>query len=287
MEILGWAASLNISPLRTWLTNERRALSPTYAAAELLWYLSGSNDIESIVAYAPQYVKFAQDDRTAHGAYGYRLATNLPDDNELDFAIDLLATKPNSRQAVCSLWRPDDLIHAAAGNVNDIPCTIAWQFVLRDDGLHMVNFMRSSDAWLGLPYDTWVNTMILRYLASELHVQPATYTHIAGSLHVYEKHWEAAHESITAAKPSVPSIELTEADKLDDIRWAVAREVDMRTSRVSLDQLVRMIHERQIGQMTADVLLAAGHQWYGREVFKHITSSDLLKGFENANRRRR
>ena len=286
MEILGWAASLNTSLLKTWLTNERRALSPTYAAAELLWYFSESNNIESIVAYAPQYVKFAQTDRTAYGAYGHRLASNVFGWHELDLALEVLVKKPKSRQVVCSLWKPYDLNAGRRGNVNDIPCTIAWQFILRDDGLHMINFMRSSDAWLGLPYDTWVNTMVLRYLAKELHTQPATYTHVAGSLHVYEKHWTAARESIDAARSCAPSIELTEADKLDDLRWAVAREVDMRTGRVNLDQLLRMARERQTGQLTTDVLLAVGHQWYGRDVFKFIASSDILKGFENANRRR-
>lgn len=62
------------------LTNPRARLSSTETKGtifsclgELLWYLSGRNDLESIQYYLKDYGDFAEPDGTIHGAYGPRL----------------------------------------------------------------------------------------------------------------------------------------------------------------------------------------------------------------------
>src|SRR6516225_8678111 len=72
-EIIGWSGDLDASQQKTFLTNPVRKLSPAYAAAETLWYMSGSSHAEMMMTYAPSYERYARDDGTAYGAYGARI----------------------------------------------------------------------------------------------------------------------------------------------------------------------------------------------------------------------
>ena len=192
---------------RTFVLNGQRKLSPQYAAAETLWYLSGERTIERIVAYAPQYIRFAEVD-VAYGAYGYRW---MHDDafvregqgkyGSQFFAVkQLLHKMSNSRQAVMAMWNAGDLSHAILADHADLPCTLTWQFILRDNRLHMVCTMRSEDAWLGMPYDIFVNTTMQRLLAGALGCQLGTYVHQVGSLHLYSRNYQ---QVVAAIAPRV------------------------------------------------------------------------------------
>lgn len=55
--------------------------------------------------------------------------------------------------------------------------------------------MRSNDIFLGFPYDTFNFTMWQEYVACKLNVEIGTYTHIANSLHFYEKDREKIMEN--------------------------------------------------------------------------------------------
>ena len=51
----------------------------------------------------------------------------------------------------------------------------------------MTTYMRSNDLWMGFPYDVFQFTCLQTLLAMELDVELGTYTHVAGSLHLYER----------------------------------------------------------------------------------------------------
>jgi len=201
-EIVGYQGTLSDTS-KNFLLNGRRALSPAYAAAELLWYLSGSSDIEMIKSYAPQYSKFAEKG-IAWGAYGNRWFTDRSWMNEssadsrgqLYTVLDILRKKPDSRQALVGMWNAGDLWHAMLGDKKDIPCTMSWQFLIRADHLHMICTMRSNDCWLGLPYDIFANTSIQRLMAQDLGINPGWYIHQAGSEHLYDRNLQAATQSV-------------------------------------------------------------------------------------------
>lgn len=185
------------------LLNPRRKLSPIYASAELLWYLSRDRSADMICAYAPQYKMFCDEDGSAYGAYGDRIGDNLRATtagewygDELAHAIALLQKRRASKKCVVSLWRPLDLVYAEIGRKKDIPCTISWQFIARGEQLHMVCSMRSNDMWKGFLYDCYVNTVIQRYVAASLGMTAGEYHHISGSMHLYERDMNKASEAI-------------------------------------------------------------------------------------------
>lgn len=169
------------------LTNPRARLSRSEsrgkvfgALGELLWYLSGSNSTEQIAYYLSEYRKF-DEEGAIHGGYGPRLRGD-GDDDQLAQIVGLLGRRRSSRRAVVQLFVGSDLLIEHV----DIPCTCSLQFMIRDERLEMVVFMRSNDAYIGLPHDIFCFTMIQELVARSLDADVGPYTHMVGSLHLYD-----------------------------------------------------------------------------------------------------
>lgn len=154
---------------------------------ELLWYLAGSDNLEFIAYYIPEYRNESSDGRTVRGAYGRRLFRS----NQIYKVVDLLREKSTSRRAVLQLFKQSDL-----RNDIEVPCTISIQLLVRDSKLDMIASMRSNDAYMGLPHDVFSFTMIQEIVARELGIHVGRYTHFVGSLHLYEKHEDQARKFV-------------------------------------------------------------------------------------------
>jgi len=120
---------------------------------------------------------------TPFGAYGPRTWA------QLDHVVDELRGDPSSRRAVVYVGRQDDLKNIHGGET-DMPCTMTWQFFVRDGLLEMQVNMRSWDLVWGLGYDLPVFTAVQSMVAAALAVPMGPYSHVAGSGHVYERHWD-------------------------------------------------------------------------------------------------
>jgi thymidylate synthase len=68
------------------------------------------------------------------------------------------------------------------------------QFIVRDRALHLLVNMRSSDAWLGIPYDIFTFTMIQNYVASVLDVDLGQFHMFLGSSHLYIDNFDLAQD---------------------------------------------------------------------------------------------
>ncbi|MDI1309727.1 MAG: thymidylate synthase [Methylotenera sp.] len=158
---------------------------------ELLWYLSGTNDLGFIEYYLSIYRKFSDDGETLNGAYGPRV---FGSDRKGQFfsVLNLLSKKPTTRQAVIQVFGFGDLV----GNSLDIPCTCTLQFLIRDERLHLSVTMRSNDAYKGLPHDIFAFTMFQEIMARSLGLPVGQYKHYVGSLHLYTTDFESVHKYI-------------------------------------------------------------------------------------------
>lgn len=170
-------------PTRGIVQSKRRNMSIRYALGELLWYLSGSNRTKDIARYSTVWERLSDDGVTANSAYGYRIREAFGFD-QWAFVKQKLEADPMDRQA---------LIHIKdASNVpsKDIPCTCVLHFQIRSHMLYLTVYMRSNDVWTGFPYDVFAFTSLQILMAMELGVGIGSYTHIAGSLHLYERNLE-------------------------------------------------------------------------------------------------
>lgn len=214
-EIFGWSARL-VDPLATAVTSKVRGWSPSYAAAELLWYFGLKRETEMIKAYAPSYSKY-ENGGMAMGQYGWRWANNPGfakvrksgaelagwHQSQIHAAARLLREKPDTRQAVVTMWDSGDVVEAIRGEWRDVPCTVAMQFRAGGDGrLNAMTFMRSNDAWLGFPYDAFCFCGVLRAVAASANMRVGEYVHAVGSMHLYDRDRERAIEVIEEGAPA-------------------------------------------------------------------------------------
>ena len=172
---------IEIANPRARLSRTESRGKPFSCLGEFCWYLSGSNKLDQIAYYLPNYQDFAEGE-SIYGAYGPRLF-NWGGHNQVSAITALLRGKKDSRQAVIQLFDRSDLFERH----KDIPCTCSIQFLIRKEQLCVIVTMRSNDVYLGLPHDVFCFTMLQEILARELSLEPGSYKHAVGSLHYYTK----------------------------------------------------------------------------------------------------
>lgn len=168
----------------TWMA--RRRLSYPFMAAEFSWIMLGRDDVTSIARFCPRIADFSDDGVTFFGAYGPPFVRQLP------YITDTLHRDPSSRQAVGVIWRE------APASTRDVPCTVACQFLIRNGEVHGIFTMRSSDAWLGLPYDLFNFSRLTALIAGTLDLPPGSLTVNVGSAHLYDRDRARALEVVAA-----------------------------------------------------------------------------------------
>lgn len=110
---------------------------------------------------------------------------------QLDYILETLSKKPDSRQAVMTIWKDNPRPQL------NVPCLTQMQFLIRKNKLNCFATMRSSDAYLGLPNDIGVFALMAQYVAHKLNIDYGTMYLNMHSCHIYEKHWIKTHELIT------------------------------------------------------------------------------------------
>lgn len=241
---------------RPFLESHVRNANYRFGLAEALWILSGSEDAKLIGGFNKQMLNYSDDGNTMWGAYGPRIISQLP------HVLNVLKSDRSSRQAVLQTWRPQvSKVYDIGSNIRaagivdasfaetvghpewdgsswktkDTPCTVSWHFMIRDDRLNLNVYMRSNDAWLGLPYDLLSFTTVQRVVAALLCVEPGTYSHIVGNLHLYKQHWAGAKEVITFAEnvdtiPPLPDFDEFNGLTINDVVCAAKHALMLERS---------------------------------------------------------
>lgn len=195
------------------LTIPQRKLGYKFMPAEAHWILTGDNRVDTIAPYSPAIRQFSDDGVFFAGAYGPRVI------DQLSHVVKSLSEDSQSRQAVMTIWRPN------LRKTADVPCTVAVQWLIRNGKLHCIDTMRSSDIWLGWPYDIFNFTMLSGYILlllceKGLEYELGTITLQAGSQHLYANNVELAEDIVfectdpTTREPLVDSRQMRPFDPL-------------------------------------------------------------------------
>jgi thymidylate synthase len=202
-ELLHKAIAVDMS--KPVLTIPGRALNYRFMAAEAYWILSGDDSVAGIAPYNRNISGFSDDGEKFFGAYGPKIV------GQLDYVVEKLKSDPDTRQAGLTIWRENP------GPTKDIPCTVAIFFSLRGRKLSCHVFMRSSDIWLGVPYDVFNFSMLAHLVCSHLNhdrashdvFEPGTLYLTAASSHLYEPNWTQAEACLGATvkcQPPTPKV---------------------------------------------------------------------------------
>ncbi len=208
--------SVDLRSRRLPLPGNRRVW-PATAAAEVAWFVSGKQDVTWLRQYCPIWDKFTEDDgKTIKAAYGYRWRIAFGRD-QLREGIDALIDDPTNRRVYISTWDPsnDGLNEKDQRNV---PCPVGFTLSLVDGALNSALLIRSSDVFVGLPYDVMGHALLMDAIAESVAARGLGWAHVTlAHPHIYAVHYDMAGQSldrIWAEKPEMPrwSIEEIEAD---------------------------------------------------------------------------
>lgn len=186
------AVTVLSNPINNIMKNDVRKLSMKYAIGEMLWYMSGKPLLKEIQKYGRGWDRMSDDGETVNSNYGWCIKKKYGFD-QYKYVKDLLMRDSQTRQAVIHIKEPRNTLE---NPTKDLNCTVCLQFFVREGKLYMTTYMRSNDLWMGFPYDVFQFTCLQVLLSMELGLELGTYTHIAGSLHLYKRDYEKSLKNI-------------------------------------------------------------------------------------------
>lgn len=167
-----------------------RKANPVFHHMEAMWMLAGRNDVKFLEIFNTNMKTYSDDGVIFNAAYGHRIRKHFGHD-QLKECIGILASEPDSRQAVIQLWDHNDLMK----DTKDKACNMLMVFSINfEEQVDLLIFNRSNDAVYGGV--TGANPVhfsyFLQYVAERLALDVGHMTFVSNNLHVYldlYNHW--------------------------------------------------------------------------------------------------
>ena len=150
------------------------------ATAEFLWYMTGNPKIEIITPFLKHWAHYSDDGEKVNSNYGFCAG------NQIINVIRKLEKDRDSRQAVVNLFSQDFSNYYG----KDTVCTPNYQFLIRENRLHLIVNARSRDLIRGECIDQFTFTLLQEIVANQLGIDVGFYQVNIGSLHIYEEHYD-------------------------------------------------------------------------------------------------
>jgi thymidylate synthase len=186
---------------------------------ELLWFVSGSSNIQYLQDHKIHYWdEFADKDLNLGPVYGVQWRRWPGPDgkhyDQLQWAIDELKTNPDSKGIIVSAWNVADLTAMRLP-----PCHTMFQFDATKGKLRLQLYQRSSDVFLGLPFNIAQYALLLEMVAKLTGLEARELIVSIGNAHLYDNHLEAAKEQLHRKPLPFPKLSIGGSQKnIDDFK---------------------------------------------------------------------
>lgn len=189
----------------------------TGVVRELLWFLRGSTNInDDLTQHTPIWDAWADENGELGPIYGYQWrkwpkftfnqSTGQYERGHVDQiqqAINLIKTNPDSRRIIVSAWNVSDIDKMALP-----PCHMMFQFYVLSDRLDCQLYQRSADVALGVPFNIASYALLTMMMAQECGLVPGIFTHTFGDAHIYLDHLEGLKMQLTRKPGPLPSVQI-------------------------------------------------------------------------------
>lgn len=175
---------------------------------ELLWFVSGDSNIQYLVDHNIHYWDdFADKDLNLGPVYGVQWRHwQDPRGGEIDqlaWAIEQIRNNPHSKAIIVSAWNPADLEAMRLP-----PCHTMFQLDVTKGKLRMQLYQRSSDVFLGLPFNIAQYALLLYMIANVTNLEPRELVVSIGNAHLYANQVEQANEQIQRKPMAFPQLSI-------------------------------------------------------------------------------
>ena len=214
-----------------------RRVYPHVAAAETAWCLLGHNHVDWLRTHTEVWDQFADardcvecegrgdrqdfsasmDNRYTcencrgtgktywlEQAYGWRWRAKFGID-QLAVGLQRLRDDPSDRRVWISSWDPGEDI--VPQDQKTVPCPVGFTLSVMAGRLNSALMIRSSDLYMGLPYDVMRHCLVMAACAASLEVKPGIARFTLAHPHLYESNWQDASQML-AQKLVAPKLEL-------------------------------------------------------------------------------
>ena len=123
--------------------------------------------------------------------------------DQVQRAIEMLKTNPNSRRIVVSTWHPGLLDEMALP-----PCHIMYIFNVSNGKLNCHLTQRSGDIALGIPFNLACYSALTMAIAQEVGLEPGTFAHTIVDAHIYVNHIDGLKEQLKREPRELPTLEI-------------------------------------------------------------------------------
>ncbi len=187
---------------------------------ELLWFLRGATNInDDLKTHTPIWNAWADETGELGPIYGYQWrkwekflwdeqtqAYQKTQVDQIQKAIELIKTQPDSRRIIVSAWNAADIDRMALP-----PCHAFFQFYVVNGRLDCQLYQRSADVALGVPFNIASYALLMTMIAQECKLRPGIFVHTLGDAHIYTNHIEGLKTQLQRTPKALPEIKI--ADK--------------------------------------------------------------------------
>lgn len=188
---------------------------------ELIWFLGGDTNVKWLNENGVKiWNEWATEEGDLGPVYGKQWTAWPTKDggtiNQIDYVVNALKTNPNSRRILFHGWNveylPDEKVspqeNARQGKMALPPCHLLYQFYVVDNKLSAHLFIRSSDSFLGLPYNTASLACLTHMLAQQCDLDVGEIVISLSDVHIYSNHMEQVKTQIARAPRQLPELKL-------------------------------------------------------------------------------
>ncbi len=188
---------------------------------ELLWFLSGDTNTawlkENGVSIWDEWATEEGDLGPLYGAQWRQWPTRDGGSiDQLQYVLDCLRHRPESRRILFHAWNveylPDEGLspqdNVRAGRMALPPCHLLYQFYVANGALSTQLYIRSSDVFLGLPFNIASVALLTHMLAQQAGLQVADIVVSLGDAHIYHNHQEQVALQLTRTPSSPPTLSI-------------------------------------------------------------------------------
>lgn len=195
---------------------------------ELLWMLSGSVNVKELREKYGVTIwdEWEQEDGTIGPGYGEQWrrsaqSVHKPETSafkvyrvdQMQNLIDGIKADPYSRRHIVNAWNVGQI-----GQMALPPCHTMFQCYVHTDGtLDLQLYQRSSDMFLGLPFNIAQYALLQRIIAQLSGHEPGKLNITIGDAHIYSNHFEQVREQLDREPKSAPRLEIGTIDSLDTL----------------------------------------------------------------------
>ncbi len=173
---------------------------------ELLWFINGDTNVQYLKDNGVSiWNEWADKDGNLGPVYGYQWRSwpgrNGEKIDQLAKVIDQIKKKPDSRRHIVTAWNPADVDQMALP-----PCHALFQFYVADGKLSCMLLQRSTDVFLGLPFNIASYALLTHMVAQQCDLAVGDFVWTGGDTHIYLNHLDQVNLQLTREPYSLPAL---------------------------------------------------------------------------------